>query len=176
VFGAFGISTRSAVSSPNGANDFDFLYGSWLVHNSRLKKTSTGKERWFKYDATDKYWPLPGGLGNEDYYRTDRFTKGFVGLTIRLYDPATGIWKIYWIDNVNSHGDAGIPNVGRFQGNVGIFDEQFTYLGKPAIDRYTWTKLGKDGKLAPHFEESISQDGGKTWKLVFICNLIRTGA
>jgi hypothetical protein len=40
------------------------------------------------------------------------------GMTLRLYDRATGIWRRYWIDNAHSRGDAAEPNVGRWHGNV----------------------------------------------------------
>ena len=166
---------KSQSTSPDGSHDFDFLYGKWVMHNRRLKgKPFTGAKDWVTFDSTDQCQPLPGGLGNEDFFRTDEFFgKGFVGMTLRLYDSQTGLWRLYWINNKNSHGDAGQPNIGRFDGNVGIFDEHYTRDGKPAIDRYTWTKYGKDSKVAAHFEETISMDGGKTWELVFLNDLVR---
>jgi len=175
---AGGANARDAqtASVRDGSHDFDFLYGAWLMHNWRQTKPLSGSQVWAKFDATDKCEPLPGGLGNEDVMRTDQFfKKGFVGLTIRLYDPTTGLWRLYWVDNMNSHGDAGQPNIGKFSGNVGIFDEKLTYHGKPVIDRYTWTKFGKGAKVAAHFEESMSQDGGKTWEVIFKNDLIRSG-
>ena len=160
----------------DGSHDFDFLYGSWLMHNRRLKQPVLTSGDWAKFDSTDQARPLPGGLGNEDFYRASYPRKGFIGMTLRLYDPATGLWRIYWIDNNSSHGDAGVPNVGRWHGNVGIFDEHMMYHGKPAIDRYTWTKFDGHPKIAAHFEESLSLDGGKTWKVIFVNDLIRTHA
>jgi hypothetical protein len=116
----------------------------------------------------------PRHLGNEDFFRTDEFFgKGSLSMTLRLYDSQTGLWRLYWIDNRNSHGDAGQPNIGRFDGNIDVFDEHYTLNGKPAIDRYTWTKYGKDSKISAHFEESISQDDGRTWEVVFVNDLIR---
>lgn len=158
----------------DGSHDFDFFYGSWLMHNRRLRPPVLSSHDWAKFDSTDEARPLPGGLGNEDFYRSSYPEKGFVGMTIRLYDRATGLWRIYWIDNLKSHGDAGAPNVGRWRGNVGIFDERLMVQGKPAIDRYTWTRLGDHSKAAAHFEESLSMDGGKTWKVVFVNDVIRS--
>ncbi len=159
----------------DGSQDFDFLYGSWVMHNRRLKgKAFTGSKDWVAFDSTDHCEPLPGDLGNEDVFRTDEFFgKGFVGLTIRLYDRQTGLWRLYWVDNKSSHGDAGQPNIGGFKGNVGIFDEHLTLDGKPVIDRYTWTKYGKDSKITAHFEESMSQDNGATWEVIFVNDLVR---
>lgn len=162
----------AAVKVRDGSHDFDFLHGSWLMHNRRLKPPVVSSRDWAKFDSTDEARPLPGGLGNVDFYRSSYPRKGFVGVTIRLYDSASGLWRIYWIDNFKSHGDAGAPNVGRWRGNVGIFDERLMIQGKPAIDRYTWTRFGNRSKIAAHFEESISVDGGKTWKVVFVNDLI----
>lgn len=160
----------------DGSHDFDFFYGSWLLRCRRLKPPLETSHDWAKYDSTDEARPLPGGLGNEDFDRSSYPRKGFVGMTLRLYDRATGLWRIYWIDNGSSHGDAGIPNVGRWQGNVGIFDEHMTYHGKPAIDRYTWTRFGNRSKIAAHFEESLSVDGGKTWKVIYLNDVIRVAS
>lgn len=158
----------------DGSHDFDFLYGTtWLVHNRRLKAPVASSHDWAKYDASDEARPLPGGLGDEDFIRSDYPVKGFVGMTVRLYDRITGLWRIYWIDNLKSHGDAGAPNVGRWQGNVGTFDEHLTVQGKPAIDRYSWTRLGKRSKVVGHFVESLSFDGGRTWKVIYVADVIR---
>lgn len=164
---------RTAPQVRDGSHDFDFFFGSWVLHNRRLKSPVLTSNDWAQFDATDVARPLPGGLGNEDIYRSSYPKKGFVGLTVRLYDRATGLWKIYWIDNLNSHGDAGEPNVGRWHGNVGIFDEHLMVQGKPAIDRYTWTRFGPGSKITAHFEESLSIDGGKTWKVVYANDIIR---
>lgn len=80
----------------DGSHDFDFLYGNWGMHNRRLKgKPFTGAKDWVTFDSTDHCQPLPGGLGNEDFLRTDEFFgKGFVGMTLRLYDVQTGLWRL----------------------------------------------------------------------------------
>lgn len=157
----------------DGSHDFDFFFGTWLLHNRRLKSPVLSSKEWAQFDATDVARPLPGGMGNEDIYRSSYPQKGFVGLTVRLYDRTTGLWRIYWIDNLKSHGDAGEPNVGRWRGNVGIFDEHLMVQGRPAIDRYTWTRFGSGSKITAHFEESLSIDRGKTWKVIFANDIIR---
>lgn len=172
---------RAGAASPaaapqvrDGSHDFDFLYGTtWLVHNRRLKAPVVSSHEWAKYDASDEARPLPGGLGDEDFIRSDYPVKGFVGMTVRLYDRTMGLWRIYWIDNLKSHGEAGKPNVGRWQGNAGTFDEHLTVQGKPAIDRYRWTRFGKRSKVVGHFVESLSFDGGRTWKVIYVADVIR---
>jgi hypothetical protein len=163
----------TAAQVRDGSHDFDFFFGTWLLRCRRLKSPVLSSNDWVQFDAIDVARPLPGGLGNEDFARSDYPRKGFVGMTLRLYDRATGIWRLYWIDNVHSRGDAGEPNVGRWRGNVGIFDARLMVQGRPAIDRYTWTRLGSHSKVAAHFQESLSIDGGKTWKIVYQNDIIR---
>jgi hypothetical protein len=160
----------------DGSHDFDFLYRPYLVHNRVLKRPVLQSHDWAKFDSIDEAWPLPGGLGDDDVFRSDYPQKDFVRMTIRLYDRATGLWRIYGVDNLNSHGDPGAPNVGRWQGNVGIFDEHLIFHGTPAIDRYTWTKFGAHSKVKARFEESISVDGGATWKPVYVADVIPSAA
>jgi hypothetical protein len=167
---------RATPQVRDGSHDFDFFFGTWLLHNRRLKPPVLSSHDWAQFDATDEARPLPGGLGNEDFYRSSYPKKGFVGMTLRTYDRTTGLWRIYWLDNVHSNGDPGLANVGRWHGNVGIFDEHFTFQGKPTIDRYTWTRFGNHAKITAHFEESLSQDGGKTWKVVYVNDIIRAPA
>lgn len=157
----------------DGSHDFDFFYGTWLLRCRRLKSPVLSSHEWVKFDATDVARPLPGGLGNEDFAQSDYPRKGFMGMTMRLYDRATDTWRLYWIDNLHSHGDAGVPNVGRWHGNVGIFDSPVTVQGKPAIDRYTWTRFAAASKITAHFQESLSTDGGKTWKIVYFNDILR---
>lgn len=168
-----GASSRAATAQVrDGSHDFDFLYRPWLVHNRLLRPPVLGSHDWVRFDSSDEARALPGGLGDEDFFRSSYPRGGFVRITIRLYDRATGLWRIYGVDNLHSHGDAGAPNVGRWRGNVGIFDERLMVQGKPAIDRYTWTRFGSRSKIAAHFAESLSLDDGKTWKVVYGADVI----
>jgi hypothetical protein len=63
----------------------------------------------------------PGGIGDIDYWKAS-YWKGFVGVTVRTYDPKTGLCRIYWVDNTFSGGIIQPPVVGKFNGNVGIFE------------------------------------------------------
>ncbi|MDE2451412.1 MAG: hypothetical protein KGO22_20710 [Gammaproteobacteria bacterium] len=164
---------QTAPQVRDGSHDFDFFYGTWLLRCQRLKSPVFSSHDWVHFDATDVDRPLPGGLGNEDFAQSDYPRKGFMGMTMRLYDRATDTWRLYWIDNLHSHGDAGVPNVGRWHGNVGIFDSPVTVQGKPAIDRYKWTRFPSGSRITAHFEESLSVDGGKTWKIVYFNDIIR---
>lgn len=147
----------------DGSHDFDFLYGKWKMPNHRLVKRMADSHDWEDFMSYDECRPLPGGIGNEDFYKTDHW-KDFVGMTTRTYDPKTGLWRIYWVDNYFSGGVIEAPVVGKFEGNVGVFEAPDTFNGKPIIVRFTWTVNPKGSKVVANWEQAFSADGGKTWE------------
>src|SRR6516165_12182735 len=122
----------------DGSRDFDFIYGKWRMPNHRLKKRLAGSHEWVDFVTCDEGSPLPGGIGNIDYWKAS-YWKDFVGVTVRTYDPKTGLWRIYWVDNTFSEGVIQPPVVGKFNGNVGIFEGPDMFNGVPITVRYTWT-------------------------------------
>jgi hypothetical protein len=147
----------------DGSHDFDFLYGKWKMPNHRLVKRLAGSNDWEDFMSYDECRPLPGGIGNEDFYQTSHW-KDFMGVTTRTYDRKTGVWRIYWVDNYFSSGVIEAPVVGKFEGNVGVFEAPDTFNGKLIIVRFTWTVHPKGDKVAADWAQAFSADGGKTWE------------
>ena len=147
----------------DGSHDFDFIYGKWRMPNHRLVKRLAGSHEWTDFVSCDEAKPLPGGIGDTDTLRTN-FWKNFVGITVRTYDPTTGLWRIYWLDNRFSHGDIGTPVTGKFDGNVGVFKGDDTFNGKPIVVRFIWTVNPKGSDVVAKWEQAFSTDGGKTWE------------
>jgi hypothetical protein len=88
----------SAGAEEAGRHDFDFWIGRWQQRNRRLRERLAGCEEWDEFDSTSVAWPTLDGLGNVDEFRTD-YAGGYVGMSIRLFDPATRTWSIYWADS-----------------------------------------------------------------------------
>lgn len=162
----------------DGSHDFDFIYGKWRMPNHRLKKRLAGSHEWDDFITCDEGMPLPGGIGDTDYWRAS-YWKDFVGVTFRTYDPKTGLWRIYWVDNRFSAGEIEPPVVGKFEGNVGIFQGPDTFNGMPVTVRFTWTVSPQPSRASPawekalnptgarvvaKWEQAMSKDGGKTWE------------
>ena len=141
----------------DGARDFDFWMGSWRIENRRLRRRLAGCRDWDTFTATGVARPLPGGLGNQDEFRTD-FWPGFVGTTYRFHDPVARTWSIFWADN---RGHAlQPPVVGRFEGDTGIFEGDDVLDDRRIRVRFTWTR----GE-SPRWEQAFSADGGETWEV-----------
>jgi hypothetical protein len=182
-----GTSKSETAAEPPGLHDFDFIYGKWRMPNHRLTKRLAGSHDWVDFISCDEANPLPGGVGDIDYFKAS-YWKDFVGVTVRTYDPKTGLWRIYWVDNRFSAGVIQPPVVGRFNGNVGIFEGPDTFNGIPVIVRYTWTvnphgtpgsakweqAMNAQGALVvATWNQAFSTDGGKTWETNWYNELIR---
>jgi hypothetical protein len=114
----------------DGSHDFDFQTGRWRIRNERLVKRLQGCTEWETFEAMQDARLLPGGLGNIDDFVTDHWP-GFVGKSVRLYNPRTRQRSIYWA--TNRSGTLGPPVVGSFSDGVG--EQAFS-----ADDGHTWER------------------------------------
>ncbi|MHB8814906.1 MAG: hypothetical protein ACYDAE_16750 [Steroidobacteraceae bacterium] len=156
----------------DGSHDFDFLYGKWRMPNSRLVKRLAGSHEWAGFVTCDEAKPLPGGLGDMDVFRAN-YWPNFVGITVRTYDPQTGLWRLYWVDNRFAHGAIEPPVIGKFKGNVGVFEGNDTFDGRPIVVRFIWTLNPKGSKVVAKWQQAFSTDGGKTWEVNWRNEIIR---
>ena len=81
-------------------HDFDFLFGSWKVHNRYLKGRLRGSTEWVEFDADADTQPVLDGLGNLDQSHAVRNGEPIKGVTLRLFNPATG----ESVDSLGRHG------------------------------------------------------------------------
>src|ERR1700688_216236 len=165
--------TAQSAAVRDGSHDFDFIYGRWRMPNHRLKKRLAGSHEWVDFITCDEGSPLPGGIGDIDYWKAS-YWKDFVGVTVRTYDSKTGLWRIYWVDNTFSEGVIQPPVVGKFDGNVGIFEGPDTFNGIPIIVRYTWTVNPKGSKVVAKGEQAFSTANVKPGRPIGTTNFSMT--
>ena len=146
----------------DGSHAFDFIYGKWRMPNHRLKKRLAGSHEWVDFTTCDEGSPLPGGIGDIDYWKAS-YWKDFVGVTVRTYDPKTGVWRIYWVDNTFSDGVIQPPVLGKFDGNKGIFEGPDKFNGTPITVRFTWTIDRKGLPATEKWEQAANPQG---WPVV----------
>jgi|SRR5579863_1454463 len=82
------------------------------------------------------------------------------GLTLRTYNPESHQWRLYWANS--NDGLLVVPQIGEFKDGVGEFCAQDIFNGKSILIRFIWSKTNSD---TPHFEQSFSADGGKSWEV-----------
>lgn len=145
-------------------NDFNFLFGgSWHIHNRKLADMSEpGCTEWLEFAAVGQAQPILGGLGNTDSFVTEEFPGrgAFQGHTMRLFEPETGLWRIWWA-STSAPGRLDPPVVGRFVDGHGVFECDDVLNGRPIKVRFDWTP----GSTKALWEQSFSYDDGATWEL-----------
>ena len=152
-----------------GFADFDFLVGEWKIANEFLTRRLVGASDWEHFNATsrvEKVMRGPDGIfgGNLDQVFVPE--RGFTGMTLRLYEPESGLWSIYWSDS-KSH-RLFPPTVGRFGSGRGVFHGNDFEGGRPVKVRFDWT-AGEN----PVWEQSMSADGGRTWEKNWVMRFSR---
>jgi hypothetical protein len=140
-------------SEASSKNDFDYLVGNWNIRNRTLKEPLTGGDEWQEFRL------VLLGLGNVDIFHTEFDGKPFEGLTVRLFDPKTRLWTIYWADSNAMKLDDG--KVGSFDGDEGDFFGREVVAGKDLIVRFHWDKRNPK---APIYSRAFSADAGRTWE------------
>lgn len=143
----------------SGFDDFDFLIGDWTITNERLRERLKGSSEWETFSATSKVEKVMDGCGNLDQMAVP--ARGFTGMTLRLYNPETKLWSIYWSDTKSCR--LFPPMVGRFENGRGEFYGDDVEGGVPVRVRFLWTP-----GTSPRWEQAMSVDGGDTWELNWV--------
>ena len=152
----------------DGQHDFDFEIGSWKIHLSRLKDRLAGSTTWVKFDGTSVTRKVWNGRANLEEFETDSQTDHIEGLTLRLYNPQSRQWSIYWANGKDA--TLGQPMIGEFKNGRGEFYDQEPWKGRAVYVRFIWSNTATN---SPHFEQSFSDDGGKTWEVNWITDQTR---
>jgi hypothetical protein len=146
-------------SAASSAHDFDYLVGTWKLRNRKLKSRLTHSTEWIGYESRVEMHQILGGLGNIDRYTDQASGKPYEGVAVRLFDPKTRLWSIYWADG--SRGSFDPPVVGSFENNVGHFFARDTFNGRNIIVVFRWDVRNPS---LPIWSQAFSTDEGKTWE------------
>jgi hypothetical protein len=157
-----------AAAQRDGQHDFDFEIGSWKIHLKRRLHVLTGSNTWVEFDGTSVTRKLWRGRSQVEEFETDGAAGHIEGMTLRLYNPQTHEWRLYWANS--QKGIMDVPQIGRFVNGRGEFYAQDTIEGKTLWVRFIWSQTDSE---SPHFEQSYSEDGGKTWEVNWITDQTR---
>lgn len=148
---------------PKVTSDFDFLTGTWLVRNRRLRERLAGCTDWDEFDYTFEARTHLNGLVSIDEGAVP-LPAPHRGMTFRTFDIASGEWLLHWFDSRTPKMDTG-PMRGRFEdsprGRVGDFVADDIHQGIAILCRFRWTVLGSRSAT---WEQAFSTDGGATWE------------
>jgi len=153
----------AAAPPHDGQHDFDFEFGTWKTHISRLVHPLSGSKKWVQLDGTSVVTKIWGGRANMVELEVDGPNGHLEGLSLRLYNPQTHQWSLNY---ASSRGAAfGQPTVGAFKDGRGVFYDREDLNGKPILVRNVWSDITPS---SCRFVQSFSADNGKTWEVNWI--------
>ena len=152
----------------DGRNDFDFLMGTWKVHHRMLKDRLKGSEEWIEFEGETVARKILNGIGNLDDNLIHMRTGPVHAITLRLFNPASGEWSIYW--STDRTGILDVPVIGGFKDGVGEFYSHEIFEGRHIYSRFIWSKVTAK---SCQWEQAFSEDGGKTWETNWVMEFER---
>ena len=156
----------------NAQSDFDFFIGRWKVHNRRLTERLRGSTLWDEFEGTVVVRPILRGKGNVNEYEAEGPSGPIQGFALRLFNPRSRQWSIYWATGANGTLDLP-PMIGSFHDGRGEFYNQEMFEGRAIYVRFVWSGITA---TSCRWEQAFSADGGKTWETNWIMEFARTGA
>ena len=157
--------------SASSEHDFDFLVGRWTVRHRRLQGRLVHNSEWETFNGTCESRSILGGQANLDDNVLELPGGAYRAATIRMFDPSTRKWAIWWFDARSPH-QLAPPVVGEFRNGLGTFFADDQLSGKPIRVRFTWSEI--TDKTA-RWEQAFSADGGKTLEVNWVMNFERGG-
>jgi hypothetical protein len=156
-------SARPAAVERDGQHDFDFNIGTWKTHLRRLEKPLSGSTTWLGYEGITVVRKVWGGRANLAELEADGPAGHLQVLSLRLYNPQARQWSL---NSASSRGGTlSVPTVGEFRDGRGEFYDQEVFNGRMILVRNIWSSITAD---SCRFEQSFSDDGGKTWEVNWI--------
>ena len=160
---------KSSKAEPrDGQHDFDFEFGTWKVHIRRLLDPLTGSNRWADLHGVSVVHKVWGGRANLGELDVKNATIHLQGLSMRLYNPESRQWSIYWSNSKD--GSLGTAMVGGFKDGRGEFYNQETFRGAAIYVRFIFSDITPSSF---RLEQAFSADGGKTWEPNWIATFSR---
>jgi len=147
----------------DGQHDFDFEIGTWKTHLRRLLHPLTGSTTWVEYDGTTVVRKVWEGRANLVELVADGPAGHFEGLNLRLYNAESHQWSL----NFSSSGSGTLapPSIGELRNGRGEFYNQEMLNGRAILVRFVISDITP---TSCRFEQSFSDDGGKTWEVNWI--------
>jgi hypothetical protein len=157
-----------AAAARDGQHDFDFNFGVWKTHIRRILDPLSGATHSIELNGTVTVRKVWDGRAQLEEIETDGPNGHWEGMTLFLYNPEARQWSQTFANSKN--GVLTAPLIGAFKDGRGELFSQETLDGRSILVRAVWSDITPD---AHHFEESYSNDGGKTWLPAFIASLTR---
>jgi len=158
------LAAAAAEPAPKDAShDFDFEFGTWKTHVARRVHPLSGSDTWVELDGTSVVRKLLDGRANTVELDIAGPSGRITGVALRLYDASARQWSIHYAPL--DAGELTSPLFGRFKDGRGEFHGLDTLGGRSILVRFVIACATPD---SCRFEQSYSDDGGRTWEMNWI--------
>ena len=151
-----------------GQHDFDFNFGTWKTHVSRLLHPLAASTSWVDYEGTSVVSKVWNGRASLFELEVNGPAGRIEGLGLRLYNPESRQWSLNWANSQD--GMMTQPMIGEFKNGRGEFFDQEPFEGKAIFARNGFSDITSDFS---RFEQAFSDDGGKTWETNWVMTFTR---
>jgi hypothetical protein len=164
------VAQSAAASTPvplpsDGQHDFDFEFGVWKTHLKRRLHPLANSTTWVEYDGTTTVRKVWHGSSNLIELEVEGPKGHMEALSLRLYNPEAHQWSLNFANSAT--GTVGTPSIGEFRNGRGEFIDQEPFGSRTILVRFVITKVSP---ISCHFEQSYSDDAGKTWEINWIAD------
>ena len=148
-------SAQTPCTAPE-ASTLDFWVGQW-----ELSWPAPGDTTGALLHGTNTITRTLGGCVVEERFKADT---GFEGMSVSVFQPATGQWHQTWVDN--GGGYLTFTGTPALDGAMELRTSPFTNAqGQQQTNRMTWREVTADA-LTWHWQAST--DGGQTWRDLWV--------
>jgi hypothetical protein len=140
------------------------------VHHRRLVGRLVGSTTWEEFDGECVTRELLDGQAILDDNVLRAPAGAYRAIAVRVFDPASSAWSIFWVDSRYPPSSIETPVVGGFAGNRGSFFADEELDGRPVRTRFIWHVDSRD---SCRWEQAASSDGGHTWETNWYMNFER---
>lgn len=146
-------------SITSSKDDFNFYQGKWQLLNKKLKNRLSNCNEWVEFTSTQEMYKVLNGLGNIDNYLASFEGNSFEGMSVRLFNPQTRLWSIYWADS--NEGVLQPPVQGSFDHDIAHFFAIDFFNDQLILVVFRWDIRDKEN---PIWSQAFSADKGETWE------------
>jgi hypothetical protein len=157
-------SAWAAPQPRDGSRDFDFSFGTWKEHSSRLMHPLSGSKDWVEWDGVTVVKKIWGGRANMAEFKGQTPSGPLELIALRIYNAESHQWSLnFATSKVGKLGDT--PGVGEFHnGRIDFYDQE-PLAGTMILVRFSVWSISP---TAQQSEQAFSADGGKHWEVNWI--------
>jgi hypothetical protein len=153
----------------DGSHDMDFNFGTWHTEIERIPDPFGNPSNVIHLAGTVTVKPIWNGKGELEEIEAESPGGHWEGANLFLYDPTAHQWIQTYVDS--SEGRFDEPSgIGEYRNGTVEYYSADKVQGRAILDRAIWSDIKPDSHT---YQESFSDDGGRTWHPAFTAHLTR---